>query len=139
MDAIGNINWFAIPVGALIFMIVGAFWYSGIGFGKAWMGEMNLTEEDIKEGSPPAAMAKSFVTSLITTFGFAFLMAQPPFSGADWIGGAKIGFFLSFFFGTVAVFPNYAFEMRTIRHWLIHAGYLWTVFILLGMLLASWR
>ncbi|HEX3386120.1 MAG TPA: DUF1761 domain-containing protein, partial [Mucilaginibacter sp.] len=61
------INWLAVVAAGLSSFVVGGIWYARPVFGKAWMTDSKLTEEDIKSGS----MAKTFG---FTAF-FSLLMA----------------------------------------------------------------
>ncbi|MGB4971685.1 MAG: DUF1761 domain-containing protein, partial [Cyclobacteriaceae bacterium] len=51
-----GLNYWAILVSALSTFLIGGLWYSPAVFGKAWMKENGLTEEDLKKGN----MAKIF-------------------------------------------------------------------------------
>lgn len=49
---ISTLNWLAVVVAAALAFVLGDLWYSPLLFGKAWMRENNLSEEDLKKGSP---------------------------------------------------------------------------------------
>lgn len=139
METLDNINWLTVPVGAIIYMFVGGLWYGPIA-GKAWMQEVGLTEEDIKaSGSPAPAMIKSFIAAFFLATGMAFVMALPSFAQAGWFGGAKIGLILSVLIVGGGTFPNYAFEDKSLRHFLIHLGNVTVAMILMGAMMGAWR
>ncbi len=140
MDIVlSQINYLAVFVGGIIFMAVGAFWYSPIGFGNMWLQEMKLTQEDLEGKSPTPAMIKTFIAANITSFGLAAFLTLPNFAGSGWLDGLKLRLFGAIFIAGSGTFPNYAFEDRTLRHFLIHAGNLAVAMMLTGAMLAVWR
>jgi Na+/glutamate symporter len=46
-----DVNYLAILVCGVVFMVLGALWYSPILFGKKWMTFIGKSEEEIKEQS----------------------------------------------------------------------------------------
>lgn len=136
---LGEINWLAVLLGGVIYMMIGGLWYGPVA-GKAWMAEMGLTEEEIKAtGSPTAALVKSFVAALFLSFGLAFLFIAADMEAAGPLHGAITAGFLAIFVVGGASFPNYAFESKTLRHFLIHLGNATVSMALIGAVLAAWR
>lgn len=139
MNAFNEINWLAIPVAGIITMFVGGLWYGPL-FGKAWMQEFGITEEEIKaSGSPAPAMIKSFVASLVLGVGMSLTIIWSGMPAGDWAGGAVIGALTAILVVGGAVFPNYAFESKTMKHYLIHMGNITVSMVLIGAMLAVWR
>ncbi|WP_262695103.1 DUF1761 domain-containing protein [Kordiimonas aquimaris] len=136
---LAEINWLAVFAGGIIYMFVGGLWYGPIA-GKAWLEEMGMTEEEVKaSGSPTGAMIKSFIASLFLTFGMAFLFNMMGITNADWIHGAISGAFMALLIVGAATFPNYAFESKTTRHFIIHLGSTTVAMTLVGAMLAAWQ
>lgn len=134
-----TINWLTVLVGAVIYMFIGGLWYGPIA-GKAWMKEMGLTEEDLKEGpSPAAAMMKSFIAAIVMSFGLAWVMSQSSFAELSVTGGAVLGAVISVILVGGATFPNYAFENKSLKHFLIHMGNVTVAMALIGAMMAVWR
>lgn len=139
MNVFSEINWMAIPLAGVITLFVGGLWYGPL-FGKAWMAEVGLTEEEIKaSGSPAAAMAKSFVASLVLGIGMAIVINWSGMPAGDWMGGAVAGALMAILVVAAAVFPNYAFEDKSLRHFMIHMGNITVSMVLIGAMLAVWR
>src|ERR1051326_7400332 len=71
-DVIPHLNYVHILVVTIVGFMLGWLGYSML-FGKAWMVEMKITPEMMKEsqakGGMGAAMAKGFVLTLLSTFG----------------------------------------------------------------------
>ncbi len=134
-----TINWLTIPVGAVLYMFVGGLWYGPIA-GKAWMEVMGLTEEDMKDmANPTGAMIKSFISAIVMSFGLAWLMASPAFVNTGAIGGAIAGVVIAILIVGGATFPNYAFENKRFKHFLIHMGSVIVAMALIGAMMAIWR
>lgn len=137
MELFINVNWLAVLVGAVIYMAVGGLWYGPIA-GKAWMDEMGLTEEEIREaGNPTEAMVKSFVSALVMCTGLGLILYNP--GNEDWLQGMVTGFALAIFIVGGATFPNYAFENKSFRHFLIHMGNVTVAMGLIGAMMGAWR
>ncbi len=134
-----TINWLTIPVGAVLYMFVGGLWYGPIA-GKAWMEVMGLTEEDMKDmANPTGAMIKSFISAIVMSFGLAWLMASPAFVNTGALGGAIAGVVIAILIVGGATFPNYAFENKRFKHFLIHMGSVIVAMALIGAMMAIWR
>lgn len=139
IDILAQLNWLAVLVGGIICMMVGGLWYGPIA-GKAWMEEMNLTEEEIKaSGSPAPTMIKSFVASLVLSAGLGVMIIKSGVAVGDWLGGAVMGAVLAIIIVGGATFPNYAFEDKNLRHFIIHIGNNTVGMALVGALMAAWR
>ncbi|WP_286831551.1 MULTISPECIES: DUF1761 domain-containing protein [Kordiimonas] len=139
MELLANMNWLAVLLGAVIYMAVGSIWYGPIA-GKAWMAEMGLTEEEIKaSGSPAKAMAQSFVAALFLSAGLEFILSMQSFADGGWMGGVQVGFVLSVLIIGGGTFANYAFENKTLRHFLIHMGNITLAMMAMGAMMGAWN
>lgn len=139
MENLIQINWLAVPVGGILSLVLGGIWYGPIA-GKAWMDEMGMTREEIEaSGSPTAAMVKSFIASMVLTIGLAMVFNAANIEAGDWLGGAGFGAMMGVLVVGAATFPNYAFEDKTPRHFLIHIGYTTILMAAIGAMLAAWR
>jgi hypothetical protein len=139
MDMITNINWLAVLAGGVIYMVIGGLWYGPIA-GKAWMQEVGLTEEEIKaSGSPVGIMVKSFIAALVMSTGLAIILATSSLGGHGWLGGAITGLVLAVLVIGGGTFPNYAFESKSLRHFLIHLGNVTVAMVLIGAMMGAWR
>ncbi|MEX0299970.1 MAG: DUF1761 domain-containing protein [Kordiimonas sp.] len=137
MELFANVNWLAVLAGAVIYMLVGGVWYGPIA-GKAWMDEMGMTEEEIRaSGSPASAMAKSFVAAIVMSIGLALILYNP--GDENWMEGMLVGLAVSVFIVGGATFPNYAFENKSLRHFLIHMGNVTVAMMLIGAMMGAWR
>lgn len=132
MDAL---NIWAVLVSALSTFLIGGLWYSPALFGKAWMKENNLTEEDLKKGNMAKIFGLAFVLGLVSAVNLAMFLGEE----ADMSSGAFYGFLAGF--GWVATFvgTHYLFERKSFKLFLINAGYSVVALTIMGLIIGAWR
>lgn len=133
-----DINYFAVSVGAVIYYAGGAFWYSPALFGKTWMAEVGLSEENLKEVQKHAW--KSYVTAaisaLLISYGIARLMG---YMGTSTLaGGLHTAFWSWLVFVITTAATNGAFAGRSFKLLLIDTGYHLYGFLVIGVVLGLW-
>ena len=130
-----QLNYLAILVAALSTFLIGGLWYSPALFAKAWMEENGFTEENMKGRNMAKIFGTAFVLGLIASFNLAFFIG----SEADMKTGALYGFLTGA--GWVATFigTHYIFENRSMRLFLINAGYSIVALTVMGMILGAWH
>ena len=74
----GSINWLAVLVAGISSFVVGGIWYSPGLFGKAWMKDNNLTEDDVKKGNKGKIFGWTFIFSLVMAANLGMFLADPP-------------------------------------------------------------
>lgn len=137
IELFANVNWLAVLAGAVIYMMVGGVWYGPIA-GKAWLDEMGLTMEEIQEkGHQSSVYIKSFVAAIVMSTGLGVILYNP--GNENWVEGALVGLGVSVFIVGGATFPNYAFEEKSFRHFLIHLGNVTVAMVLIGGMMGAWR
>jgi hypothetical protein len=128
-------NIWAVLVAALSTFLIGGLWYSPALFGKAWMRENGFTEESMKGANMTKIFGLAFLLGIIAAINLAMFMGpeDDPAMGAMW------GFLAGF--GWVATFvgTHYLFERRSLKLFLINAGYSIVSLTLMGMILAAWK
>ena len=131
--AFSNINWLSILAAAISSFLIGGIWYGPL-FGRAWMTQFGFNEEDLKKRSVP----KMFGLSLVLAFIAALILDMFIGKEADIAFGAIAGFFAGI--GWVATFLGilYLFEMRSLKAYLINAGYCMTALTAMGIVLGAW-
>ncbi len=129
-----SINYLSVVVAALSSFAVGMLWYSPILFGKVWMEENGFTDEDIQSGNMPRIYGAAFILALIIAVNldlflgpdatFSWGMGAGALAGIGWVGAAM---------GT-----SYLFENKSLKLYLINAGYHAVNFIVMGGVLGAW-
>lgn len=131
-----NLNWIAVFVAALAGFVVGGVWYGPL-FGKAWMKERALTEDDLKQANMGLIYGSAFLLSIVSAIFLGHLLAHfGPMSARSTMMisvGVAIGFIVP------AIGTNYLFSRASMKLFGIDAGYwisfyaaMGLVFILLG-------
>ena len=136
----GELNYLAIVVGVVINMALGALWYSPVLLGKPWMAAAGITAEDIEEtgkGEQYRGYAVAVVVSIVLVFVLALLTRN---LGIDEpLDGLVLGLVAGIGLVAVSQAPNYSFEGRSLRLFLINLGYSVVGFAIIGVLLAVWQ
>ncbi|MCH8201910.1 MAG: DUF1761 domain-containing protein [Proteobacteria bacterium] len=130
----GELNFIAILSAAISSFVIAGLWYSNSLFAKDWMTENNFTAEDLADPKP--AMIKSFIATLLLAFGLAILLRLAGITG--WLNGAAFGAIVAIFVHGAASFPNYAFENKSLRLFMIHMGNSIFGLMVMGAILAGW-
>ena len=127
------INWLAVLVAAFAGFAIGGVWYGPL-FGKAWMAETGMTEAKARSGNPALTYGLTFVLNLVAAVSLAMFIGQ-----GDLSFGIFAGFMTGATFVSVALGITYLFEQRSLRLWLINAGYQTLLFTVMGALLGAWH
>ncbi|NNC96919.1 MAG: DUF1761 domain-containing protein [Gammaproteobacteria bacterium] len=128
-----NLNFLAVIVAALSTFLIGGLWYSPILFGKTWMREAGISEND-QQGHPAKVYGLSFVFALLAAFAFAILLGHHTELAYALHYALLVGIgFVATSFGI-----NYQFSNKSIKLWLIDAGYHFTQFLAIALILSAW-
>ena len=137
-----TINWWAALVAAVSSFVVGGIWYSPGLFGKAWMKDNNLTEEQVKQSNKGKTFGLTFIFSLLMSFNLAMFLQDPPGKDCgpvvDLAWGATAGF-LAGIWTFCAIAIHSLFELKKWRLILINGGYTVVALVLMGAIIGAWR
>ena len=130
-----HFNFFAIVTAALVTFAVGGLWYSPILFAKPWMRECGLTEEQARQAPMGRIFGLSALAALVMAANLAaFLGAKATLSFGLFAGAATgIGWV------AMSLGVTYLFEQRSLKLWLIDAGYQVISYTLMGAILGTWH
>ncbi len=132
-DAMATLNWLAVIVAALAGFAIGGVWYGPL-FGKVWMQESGMTEEKMKSSNMVRTYGGTLVLNLIAAFSLAMFIGK-----GDLNFGLFAGFMTGFTFVSMALGVTYLFEHRTLKLWLVNAGYQTVIFTVMGAILGAWH
>lgn len=142
---VGNINWLAILVAGISSFVVGGIWYSPGLFGKAWMKDSNLTEEEIKKGNKGKIFGWTLIFSLLMAVNLGMFLSDAPgdcpancVTRADITWGATAGF-LAGVWTFCAIAIHSLFELKPWRLILINGFYSIVALTLMGAIIGMWR
>jgi len=131
--AVSNINWLSVIVAAVSSFMVGGLWYGPL-FGRVWMQEWGFSEEQLGGRSMPMVFGLSLLASFIASINLEMFIGAE----ADLAFGLFAGFAAGL--GWVAAFLGilYLFEMRSLKLYLINAGYCIVALTVMGAILGAW-
>lgn len=133
---LSTLNIPAVLLAAVVAFVIGGLWYSPVLFGKAWMQENQLSEEDLRSGNSTRIFGFAFLWSLIMAFNLAMFLNDPG-TTASW--GATAGFLAGFGWIAMGIFIIGLFERRSTRYMLINGAYMVVALTLMGLIIGWWR
>jgi hypothetical protein len=138
-DTLGDVNWLAIIVAALIYFALGALWYSPVFLGKPWMRATGMETEETEGGPGPAIYIAPFLGYLISAIATGMLAVA---TGSTTVGdGVVLGLVVGLGYsavltGVTAVFSP---KMPAPFTWFwITASYNLLGLVIAGILVAVW-
>jgi Protein of unknown function (DUF1761) len=132
--AVSGVNYLAVLVAAVAVYVLRTLWYSPSFLGKLWTAAAGLTEDKARQGNSGLIFGVSFLLELVAAFVLAlFIGAEATLSS-----GLQTGFLAGLFWVGTALGVVYLFERRSLRLWLLNAGYLTLAFTVMGGILGVW-
>lgn len=132
---LSHINYLAVFVAALSSFVIGGAWYSPIMFARAWMQENGFTDEEMKNANMAKTFGGSFVLALVIAFNLAAFLG--PEANLAW--GITAGALAGIGWVAAALGIIYLFERKSLKLFLINAGYQAFTFIVMGGILGVWK
>ena len=133
-QSIDSINYLAVIVAALSAFLTGGVWYSLL-FAKPWMKENGFDEAELSNGNMGKIFGGSFVLSFIISI-VLVLFLGPERNAAI---GTLAGFMTGLFWVATAMGITYLFERKSLKLFMINAGYHILTFTIMGFILGIWR
>lgn len=135
-----NLNYVHVLVVAVAGFMLGWLWF-GVLCGKAWMAEMKITPEMVKEDQAKGGMAayfiKGFAFTFLGTIGLAALIAAH--GSPNWKHGAAFGMFVGLFGPVARMLNNAVWEKRSTKLQFINASHEIALYTLQGAILGAWH
>lgn len=135
-----EINYLAVLLAGITYMIVGFLWYSPLMFAKPWMKQMGYTMEALKKEQKKMGplYGLSFVAGLITAFMLAHVMAlSENFYGYPQLQtGLTTAFFMWLGFVAPVQLTDVIFGSKKWKLFIINTGYQLTGLLAMGIVIA---
>ena len=132
---LGALNWLAVVVTAVAAYALGAVYYMALA--KPWMAAAKLTREQIEESNNKTAYGLAALASVIGAVVLAILVQA---TGAENAAeGLLLGLVVGIIVTAVGQIPNYAFQNRGAKLFVIDAGYPLLQMLLGGAILGGWQ
>lgn len=129
-----DVNFLAVTTATVLAFVIGGLWYSPLLFYKAWLDGAGLTEEQAQQGHP----AKIYGGAFVMTFIAASLLAVLIGPHKSLIFGIHWGLIVGLGWVATSFATNYLFERRSLKLWLINAGYNVVLFVVMGAVIGMW-
>ena len=129
-----DINWLAVIVATISAFAMGGLWYSKILFADSWLQEIGLTEEAISKAHMPTVFGGAFVLQLLAATALAVTIGAE----STWQSGLRTGLLVGVFWISTAYGITYLFEQRSLRLFLINAGYYVILLAIMGTVIGAW-
>ena len=130
-----DINLWAVLAAAAATFLIGGLWYSPLLFARSWQKEAGLSDERLRSGNPAVIFGFAFALSLLAAGVFAMFLGPKP--GLAFATAAGFGAGLAWVAASLGII--YLFERRSLRLFLINAGYLTLAFTAIGAILGAWH
>ena len=125
-----DVNWLAVLVAAVSAFVLGGIWYGPL-FKKTWCREAGV-DIDAKGRHPAAVFGGAFVLSLVAAWALAAVIGR---TDATLGFALHVGFLTGLCFVATSFGINYLFAGRSLKLWLIDAGYHVLQFTLYGLVI----
>ena len=122
-------------IAAVAAFMLGFLWYTAL-FGKAWQKETGVTDEQAQSGMA-ITHGTSFLMMCLIAMGLSHFLHGHSLEEQTFLHGASHGAQVAILFTITGTAINYAYQKKSLKLWLIDAGYL-VAFIALqgGVILA---
>jgi hypothetical protein len=128
-----SVNWISVVVASLAAFAIGGLWYSPLLFSKIWQKELKLADEDLKSANMPLIFGTTFLLNIVGAV-FLDMLLGPE---ACWINGLVTGLVVSLAWIATSLGINYLFGRKSLRLFLIDAGYFVVFYAVMGVILGS--
>ncbi len=137
IDYIGELNWIAVFVAALLAFISGAIWYSKPLFGKKWQKTVGLSDKQINSGNMFEIMGMSAIGVLVSAVAVGLLVQVLVLTSL--VQGALLGTMLAIGILGANKLMQVKFERRPMTYWYITLGADIIALSIMGAVLAAWN
>ena len=132
---LSKLNYLAVLAAAVSSFAIGGVWYSPVLFGAVWMKETGLSDSDLRRRNLGLVFGCSFLLSLVIAFNLAAFLQGP----ADLAWGLMAGALAGIGWVATAFGVTYLFEARSMKLFLVNAGYHAATFVVMGGILGVWK
>jgi hypothetical protein len=132
-----SMNYLAIAVAAVAFMVLGALWYSPILFGAAWMKGIGKSKEQVAADFSYVVYVIALILSFIAAYGIARIMYWT--NGYAISEAIKISVLVGVCFVLTSLGLHDRFEKRPFGLTVINVLYHLIGFVIMGIIISVWR
>lgn len=129
-----DINWVSVIVSAIVAFAIGGLWYSPLLFSKAWVKELKISDDEIKSSNMILIFGTTFLLNIVSATILDLFIGK----NATLISGMIFGLFVAIAWVTTSLGINYLFSRKSLKLFLIDAGYFIVFFPIMGAILGAW-
>jgi len=129
-----TINWLAVIACTILSFVLGAFWHSVL-FKNGWSADSGSKYNSNNHGNPAVIFGLSAVLHIVAVVGLALLVGVNSTASQ----GLLLGLFVAIVWISTAIGVTYVFVGRTLRLFLIDAGFYVVFLALSGLVLGVWH
>jgi len=129
-----HINFLAVIVSTLLAFVLGGLWYGPL-FGNAWMKENNFSEEGLKKANMAKIFGATFILNIVIAVNLAAFLGPKQDLSFGLFAGAAAG--IGWVSASLGI--TYLFSRKSLKLFLIDAGYQSIIYTLMGGLLGLWK
>lgn len=131
-----GLNWFAVIVAWLIFSLIGAFWYSPVGFGKQWSAMTGIDIMNLPGNEANAALGFVAISAMVQAIALGILANSV---GADsFADGLVLGLVVSIGLTVATTVGTTLYQRRSWGFWLINGSYFVVAMTINAILFTIW-
>ena len=123
-------DWLPSLISALSAFLLGGLWYSPLLFGRVWQREAGLSDEQLQAANKVRIFGVSFILCLLAAIAFSMVITPE----ADFFMAFHSGVGVGLFWVATSFGVNYLFELKSLKLWLVNAGYHTLQFTLYGLI-----
>lgn len=129
-----HINYLAVIVVTILAFVIGGLWYGPL-FGKAWMKEVGMTEEDAAKGNMLKIFGTTIILNIIIALNLSAFLGPKP----DLMFGLFAGLAVGIGWVSTSLGIIYLFSRKSLKLFLIDASYQTIIYALMGIILGIWK
>lgn len=133
-----NINWLATLVATLGAFMLGALWHSKLLFSDSWVKEHALTPDHATGANMGLIFGLTFLQFFVGALIFEILI-QNHFPEIGIFHGILLGLFIGLGWIGTAFGVSYLYLRKSLKIWMIDAGYYVVGYMIMGLVLAAWK
>jgi hypothetical protein len=128
-----NINWLSVAAVTILSFILGALWHSSVLFGRIWAKEINKDKN--QKINFKLVFGLSAIANLVAVIALAAFIGDDSTA----IKGLIDGLVVSIFWISSSIAVTYLFESKSLKLFLIDAGFYIIFFSIAGFIIGTWQ